>query len=132
MPSVRFQLRRDTAATWAAVNPVLGPGEPALEIDTMLVKYGDGVSEWNSLPYASIDLPAVVAAYADGEVPSAFTLSIVDSPDGPAWLEAIGAQPASLALTAIAATTTISDGEHTVAGIKITTSRGLVTAISPA
>lgn len=52
MPTVKFQLRRDTAANWASVNPTLGPGEPALETDTRNVKYGDGVTAWNSLPYA--------------------------------------------------------------------------------
>lgn len=52
MPTVKFQLRRDTAANWTSVNPTLGPGEPALETDTNKVKYGDGVTAWNSLPYA--------------------------------------------------------------------------------
>jgi hypothetical protein len=47
-----IKLRRDTAAAWALANPVLGAGEPGLETDTNLVKYGNGVSTWNSLPYA--------------------------------------------------------------------------------
>lgn len=53
MPTVRFQLRRDTAANWASVNPVLGDGEPAIETDTRRKKYGDGVTAWTSLPYDS-------------------------------------------------------------------------------
>jgi hypothetical protein len=47
-----IRLRRDTAAAWAAANPVLALAEPGLETDTNLVKYGNGVSAWNSLPYA--------------------------------------------------------------------------------
>jgi Major tropism determinant N-terminal domain len=48
-----IRLRRDTAAAWAAANPVLALAEPGLETDTNLIKYGNGVTAWNSLPYAS-------------------------------------------------------------------------------
>ena len=47
----RFQLRRATSATWKAVNPVLMEGEPGLEINTLKVKYGDGITAWKDLPY---------------------------------------------------------------------------------
>lgn len=130
MATVRFQLRRDTAATWSSVNPTLGPGEPALETDTLLVKYGDGVTEWNDLPYSALDLPAVLAAYASGGVPSDFTLSIVDSANAGQWRTAIDAQQESARLTALAGTTPIADGAHTVGGITITTVGGLITAIA--
>jgi hypothetical protein len=63
--SVRIQLRRDTAANWASVNPVLTQGEPGYETDTRKVKYGDGSSAWNSLEYA----PA--AAIVDGTIVNA-------------------------------------------------------------
>jgi hypothetical protein len=53
MPS-RIQLRRDTAANWTTANPVLALAEPGLETDTNLIKYGDGVTAWNSLPYAGV------------------------------------------------------------------------------
>lgn len=49
---VKFKVRRDTAAIWASVNPVLRLGEPGYETDTRKVKYGDDVSAWNDLPYA--------------------------------------------------------------------------------
>ena len=49
----RIQLRRDTAANWTRVNPVLEDGEPGLEIDTNYVKYGDGNTAWVDLAYAS-------------------------------------------------------------------------------
>jgi len=51
--SVTIKIRRDTAAKWASVNPILSAGEPGFETDTLKVKYGDGVHAWNSLSYAS-------------------------------------------------------------------------------
>ncbi|QJR00872.1 PE-PGRS family protein [Sphingobium yanoikuyae] len=64
MPTVRYQLRGDTAANWAAVNPVLKAKEPGLETDTLLVKYGDGATDWNSLPYSAVNLPTILEAIA--------------------------------------------------------------------
>ena len=46
-----IKIRRDTASSWMAVNPVLSNGEGGLETDTDKLKYGDGVTPWNSLPY---------------------------------------------------------------------------------
>jgi hypothetical protein len=54
-----IKLRRDTAAAWTAANPVLAMAEPGLETDTNSIKYGNGVTAWNSLPYASVPLSAV-------------------------------------------------------------------------
>ena len=45
--------RRDPAATWTSVNPVLMLGEVGWETDTRKSKLGDGVTAWNSLPYAT-------------------------------------------------------------------------------
>jgi hypothetical protein len=53
--ATRIQIRRDTSTNWENNNPVLALGEPGLETDTLIVKYGDGSSTWNSLPYANID-----------------------------------------------------------------------------
>jgi hypothetical protein len=49
---VQIKLRRDSAANWLSVNPVLSSGEPGLETDTRKVKYGNGVDPWSSLNYA--------------------------------------------------------------------------------
>lgn len=49
----KIQLRRDTAANWTSVNPILGAGEPGLETDTNKLKFGNGVNNWNDLPYFS-------------------------------------------------------------------------------
>lgn len=48
----KIVLRNDTAANLAARNPVLLKGEMCIEIDTNKFKFGDGVTAYNSLPYA--------------------------------------------------------------------------------
>ena len=45
----RIQVRRGTAAQFAAANPVLGVGEPAFETDTNTFKLGDGTTAYSSL-----------------------------------------------------------------------------------
>lgn len=51
--TARIQLKNDTAANWTSNNPVLLKGELGLEIDTLKFKFGDGVSTWSNLSYAS-------------------------------------------------------------------------------
>jgi hypothetical protein len=48
--SVCLQLRSDTAANWAAANPVLLDGELGYDKTNNVLKIGDGVTPWNSLP----------------------------------------------------------------------------------
>jgi len=98
-----FRIRRDTAANWSAVNPVLALGEPGLETDTRRVKYGDGVTAWSALLYSS-------AATAWGAIGG----SLADQADLKTQLDA--KQPLDADLTAIAALTTTNFG------------RGLLTA----
>ncbi len=47
----RIYERRDLAATWTSVNPILGPTEIGHETDTGYFKIGDGATAWNSLAY---------------------------------------------------------------------------------
>lgn len=56
--SYRFRLRHDTAAGWAALNPILAEGEPGVEVDTHMLKMGDGATAWNALDYTGGDGPA--------------------------------------------------------------------------
>jgi hypothetical protein len=49
----KLQLRRDTAANWSSTNPKLLIGEPGVETDTGKLKIGDGVQNWNQLPYTN-------------------------------------------------------------------------------
>ena len=48
---VQMQQRRDTAAGWTSVNPVLLSGELGYETNTGYFKIGDGSTAWNSLAY---------------------------------------------------------------------------------
>jgi hypothetical protein len=41
----------DAAAGWSSVNPILKAKEGGLETDTRKLKFGDGVTPWNSLGY---------------------------------------------------------------------------------
>ena len=53
-----IQLRRDLAANWTDVNPVLSQGEPGVELDSGKIKIGNGVDPWNELDYSNTsDLP---------------------------------------------------------------------------
>lgn len=50
----RMQFRRDTAANWTAYNPILLEGELGFELDTDQYKLGDGIHNWNDLPYRGL------------------------------------------------------------------------------
>jgi hypothetical protein len=52
----RIQLRRDSAAAWASNNPILASGEMGIELqvvntDPVKIKVGNGIHNWNTLPY---------------------------------------------------------------------------------
>lgn len=49
----RIYLRRCNSVQWGLDNPVLGPGEVGVELDTHRAKVGDGVKTWSQLPYIS-------------------------------------------------------------------------------
>lgn len=51
MPFIQFQLRRGLASEWTFANPILASGEMGLETDTYKIKIGNGVDNWNDLPY---------------------------------------------------------------------------------
>lgn len=50
MTTTRIQIRRDTAANWAASNPILADGELGFIEDTGELKIGDGVTPWVDRP----------------------------------------------------------------------------------
>lgn len=50
---VKIQIRNDTKNNWTTQNPVLLKGEMGVETDTRKFKFGDGVSDWTTLEYAS-------------------------------------------------------------------------------
>ena len=63
-----IQLRRDTAANWTSVDPILGLAEAGLETDTNKLKFGDGVTAWNSLPYFVGSLQDIDSVLTEGAV----------------------------------------------------------------
>lgn len=56
-------IRKNTAAQWAAENPTLRSGELGVEKDTKKYKIGDGVTTWVNLPY-QFDKVMADASYA--------------------------------------------------------------------
>ncbi len=49
-----FQVRRGLSKEWWDVNPILAAGEPGLAIDTLELKWGNGVSHWRELESTNI------------------------------------------------------------------------------
>ena len=71
--TVQICLRGDTAADWAAKNPVLAKNEVGIVEGTPGRKTGDGVTPWNQLPYDFVpllasEIPAQHAAAASLEL----------------------------------------------------------------
>lgn len=46
-----FRFQRGTKSRWESLNPILGPGEPGVEIDTGFFKIGDGHTAYVDLEY---------------------------------------------------------------------------------
>lgn len=75
----KIQLRRDTAANWTALNPVLASGEMALETDTKKLKIGDGITAWTGLGYRAPDEAGITATVNAALVPSQNVAGFGDS-----------------------------------------------------
>lgn len=63
--NVRLVLRHDTSAKWSTENPVLLSGEAGVEIDSGLIKIGDGTKTWNELSYVN-DASMALASHYEG------------------------------------------------------------------
>jgi hypothetical protein len=50
--AILIQFRRATKSDWSSENPIIHSAEMVIETDTNQVKIGNGVSNYNSLPYA--------------------------------------------------------------------------------
>jgi hypothetical protein len=91
MPRITdFRPRRGTAAQWASANPVLNSGELGLETDTNKMKWGDGTTTWNALPYFTspgdwntlVNKPGNATSSVDGFMPSADKAKLDNSASG--------------------------------------------------
>ena len=73
--SQTIQLRRDTAANWASVNPILANGEMGVVLDDFSYKIGDGTTAWNALPNRELTgiftAAMLLEAVANPSVPAA-------------------------------------------------------------
>lgn len=75
----RVLQRRDTAANWAAANPILMEGELGIVIDGAKgYKIGDGVTRWNALEYPA-NPTSVVQELGDSEVAVMSQKAITDT-----------------------------------------------------
>lgn len=63
----RFWQRRDTAANWSLVNPILAAGEIGVETGSLTrFKVGDGITAWNSLRYSPGTYGAIGCTFDGG------------------------------------------------------------------
>lgn len=72
----KLKVRSDTATNWQSNNPVLLQGEPALETDTNKLKFGNGTSAYNDLPYISSGAVTVEANPAEEATEQLNTIEI--------------------------------------------------------
>ena len=54
-----IQIRRGTASAISKANPTLLAGQPCVELDTGMMKVGDGSKSYNSLPYVHGNLASL-------------------------------------------------------------------------
>ena len=70
--AVRIQLRRDTAANWSSVNPILLGGEIGIETDTLKFKIGSGL-RWNqttSYAFKAGEANGLATLNSEGKIPT--------------------------------------------------------------
>lgn len=111
-----IQQRRDPAATWASVNPVLYEGEAGHESDTGEWKLGDGVTAWNALPYRSDGMAPLASPTFTGD-PKAPTPATSDNDTSIATTAYVKAQLVDTALTGnpTAPTASTADNDTSIA-----------------
>lgn len=109
----KIQLRRDSAANWAAFNPVLADGELGIDTTNGYAKFGDGVSTWNECMY--LRFPGV----------GPDNLSITGTPGGGAVGEAYSFVPTITG--GVGAKTVASIGAALPSGTSLNTTTGAIT-----
>jgi len=92
---INIQFRRGNSSEWVESNPILSSGELGFELDTNQFKIGNGISNWLSLPYSSINkylikkttinnAPSILTL--DGQSPSSDTSNLIVVPAQTTWL----------------------------------------------
>jgi plastocyanin len=82
----QVQVRRDLAANWTTVNPVLLAGEVGFETDTLKVKVGTGVA-WNSTSYAAVGTADNATKWAGRGLFVASTAPSTGMASGDIWIK---------------------------------------------
>lgn len=101
--NARFQVRRGTAAEWSSANPVLLIGEPGYETDTGILRVGDGLTAFTSLPVALVlsnnlsDLPNKDTSLANLGG-TTVGIAVFKAVNGDAGLTALGASATGITL----------------------------------
>lgn len=72
-----IQLKRGRASSWAALNPVLSPGEPGFEINTGKMKIGNGVDEWLDLKYVGEGVTCIVTTETHYDFPAIGDVNVI-------------------------------------------------------
>ena len=65
---VQIQFRRGTSTQWETYNPILAIAELGVETDTSKFKLGDGVTQWNDLPYGGLTGPTGADSTVEGPI----------------------------------------------------------------
>ena len=76
-----IQNKRGLATAWVLQNPILASGEMGIEKDTDKFKFGDGVTPWNELPYATatgggISEPSIQTGSVSGITGTSLTVAV--------------------------------------------------------
>jgi hypothetical protein len=75
---IRIQHKVDTKVEWEKNNPILLDKEVGYERETGKYKIGDGIKDWNHLPYAEFGVKAATTLAGYG-ITDAYTKTEVDS-----------------------------------------------------
>ncbi len=108
--ATKIQLRRDSAANWAGANPVLAAGEAGVELDTLRMKLGDGVTAWNSLAYTTSGGTGSVGGVTVSGTASAGQTLVASSGSSASW-----ATPSAGAISGVTVSGTPVAGQSLVA-----------------
>ena len=65
---VTLRIKSAIASNWTTRNPILMEGEYGLETDTFLIKVGDGIRDWEHLPYLNKLNPTYFQRANDGSL----------------------------------------------------------------
>lgn len=114
--------RRGTANEWQAANPVLNLGELGFVTDTYRFKIGDGITNWNSLPYKTASLENGLVPL--DQLPNTVKVS-VNQVSTIAQRNMLEVQPGDVAIVAEEERTYIASGTSSASWVEVITTPDL-------